>query len=92
MEVVATEILLIGLDDSFGNLLNGRHRFPSRSLFRPRPRVSEPQLRNDVESSGVRSSIVDGDPNRRRVGIIFVLGVLLREASSAEHDVLDGEE
>lgn len=42
----------------------------------PRPAVREPELRNDMQISGVRASIICGDANVNVVWTILVLGVL----------------
>ena len=42
----------------------------------PRPCVTKPQLRNDMERSGFWTAIVTSDPYVEAVGVIFIFRVL----------------
>lgn len=76
MEVVSSEVLLVGLDDALGDLLDGGHLRTGGLLLGPGPCVAEPELGDDVKRCGLGSSIVGGDTYGDCIGVVLVFGVL----------------
>lgn len=52
--------------------------------YAPGPAIREPELRNNMQSGGVRTTIVGGDANVNVIGTILVLCVLEREPDDTD--------
>jgi hypothetical protein len=82
-EAVQVSLSELVVGDGYPVVCSGRQIRPWRGRDIPRPAIGEPQLRDDMQIGGIRTTIICGDANINVVRTIFIFCVLAKEILSS---------